>query len=72
MASAMVTTGQQGPDSDTYLVDGAGRALSILEGQRNQAGMDRCMDECLGVWPPLHTSGPPTAGPAVDQARLAT
>lgn len=56
----------------SYLVDGAGRAVYILEGQRNHVGMDRCMGECLRVWPPVHTSGPPTAGPAVDPARLAS
>ena len=56
----------------SYLVDGAGRAVYILDGQRNHAGMDRCMGECLRVWPPLHTSGPPTAGPGVDPARLSS
>jgi predicted lipoprotein with Yx(FWY)xxD motif len=54
----------------SYLVDGAGRAVYLLEGQRHNAGMDRCMGECLRVWPPLHTSGPPTAGPGVDPAQL--
>ena len=55
----------------SYLVDGAGRAVYILDGQRNHAGMDRCMGECLRVWPPLHTSGPPTAGPGGDPGRPA-
>jgi predicted lipoprotein with Yx(FWY)xxD motif len=69
--AAMVTTATKAPFG-TYLVDGTGRALYILEGQRSGAGMNRCMGECLRVWPPLHTAGPPTAGPAVDPARLAT
>ena len=66
---AMVTTANKAPFG-TYLVDGAGRALYILEGQRSGAGMNRCLGECLAVWPPLHTVGAPTAGPAVDPARL--
>ena len=56
----------------TYLVDGRGRALYILEGTRSGAGMGRCETECLRVWPPLHAAGPPVAGPGVDPARLAT
>lgn len=70
-AIAMVATADKAPFG-TYLVDGGGRALYILEGQRNGAGMDRCLGECLRVWPPLHTSGPPTAGGATDAGRLAT
>ena len=65
MASVTVTTANKAPYG-AYLVDGAGRAVYILEGQRNHVGMDRCMGECLRVWPPLHTSGAPTAGPGVD------
>lgn len=66
---ALVTTADKAPFG-TYLVDAGGRALYILEGQRNNAGMDRCMGECLNVWPPLHTVGPATAGGAADPARL--
>ena len=69
--AAMVTIADKAPFG-TYLVDGSGRALYILEGQRNGAGMDRCMGGCLGAWPPLHTSGPPTGGPAINSALLGT
>jgi predicted lipoprotein with Yx(FWY)xxD motif len=55
-----------------YLVDGRGRALYILEGQRHEAGMDRCMGECLRVWPPVHSSAPPAAGVQANPAMLAT
>ena len=68
---AMVTTANKAPFG-TYLVDGAGRALYILEGQRHHAGMDRCIGQCLSVWPPLHSSGPPTAGPTVNAGLLGT
>ena len=69
VGAALVTTANKAPFG-TYLVDGAGRALYILEGQRNQSGMDRCLGECLRVWPPLHTNGPPTNGPAVNAPLL--
>ena len=68
--TAMVTTANKAPFG-TYLVDGAGRALYILEGTRGTAA-ERCSGECLRVWPPLHVTAPPTAGPAVDPARLST
>lgn len=66
---AMVTTATKAPYG-SYLVDGAGRALYILEGQRHLTGMNRCTGACLVAWPPLHTSGHPTSGPRVDPARL--
>ena len=66
---ALVTSANKAPFG-TYLVDGAGRALYILEGQRNHAGMDRCMGDCLRVWPALHSSGPPSAGGAANPALL--
>ena len=67
----MVTTANKAPFG-TYLVDGGGRALYILEGTRGETGMSRCSGDCLRIWPPLHTQGPPTPGPAVDPRRLAT
>ena len=69
--AALVTTANKAPFG-TYLVDGAGRALYILEGQRNHADMDRCSGPCLGVWPPLHSNGAPTAGGAANGTQLAT
>ena len=60
--AAHINAATKGPYG-SYLVDGAGRALYLLDGQRHNAGMDRCMGECLRIWPPVHTSGPPTAGP---------
>ena len=69
--SGIVASANKAPFG-TYLVGGDGRALYILEGQRNRAGMDRCTGACLGVWPPLHAAGPLQARGAVDPARLAT
>ena len=69
VAPTSVTTANKAPYG-TYLVDGAGRALYILEGERG--GVTRCTPDCLAVWPPLHPAGPPVAGAGVDPARLAT
>ena len=59
------------PPFGTYLVDGAGRSLYVLEGTRGESGMSRCTPDCLRVWPPLH-GGPATAAAGVDAARLGT
>lgn len=65
-----VTTATKAPFG-TYLVDGAGRSLYILEGERGMT-MSRCTGACLGVWPPLHTAGAPVAAAGVNPALLAT
>ena len=68
--AATVTTATKAPFG-TYLVDGSGRALYILEGERGMT-MSRCTGLCLAAWPPLHVAGPPVAGSGIDPARLAT
>lgn len=68
--TAVVTSANKAPFG-TYLVDGRGRALYILEGTRGTAA-ERCSGECLRIWPPLHVSAHPTAGGAVGPARLLT
>lgn len=70
-AAVTVTTANKAPFG-TYLVDGAGRALYVLEGERMPGGMHRCVGDCLGVWPPLLATVPPTAGPGVNPALLST
>lgn len=66
-----VTTANKAPYG-AYLVDGAGRALYILEGTRSAAGTERCGNDCLAVWPSLMAATPPVGGPAIDPARLST
>lgn len=70
LGATTVTTATKAPFG-TYLVDGAGRALYVLEGERG-ATYSRCTGACLGVWPPLHTIGRPVAAAGVDPGRLAT
>lgn len=63
-----------------YLVDGAGRALYVLEGSREQGGQQaqqlgqkpECTGECLAEWPPYLTEGAPRAGPGVQAGQIST
>ena len=68
--TSMVTTGNKAPYG-AFLVDGNGRSLYILEGTRIPGGVNRCVGDCLRVWPPLIASNPPVAGSGVDPAKLA-
>ena len=71
-AGPLVTSSVK-PPFGSYLVDGTGRALYILDGTRMTNGVHRCSGECLRVWPPLlATAGPPVASAGIDPARLAT
>ena len=67
--SATVTVATKAPYG-TYLTDGSGRALYILEGQRLPSGTVPCDGPCLAVWPPVH--GAAVAGPGIDPALLTT
>jgi predicted lipoprotein with Yx(FWY)xxD motif len=42
-----------------YLVDGQGRTLYLLDGEPE--GTSGCYDACATAWPPLATTGDPTA-----------
>ena len=66
-AVTSLTTASKAPFG-TYLVDGAGRAVYILEGERQPGGAHRCIGACLQVWPPVH--GVPTAGAGLNPALL--
>lgn len=65
-----VTTATKVPFG-TYLVDGRGRALYMLEGTRG-TGAERCSGQCLVIWPPLHVTAPPTAAAGINPALLST
>ena len=53
-----------------YLTDSRGRAVYLWLGDSSAASM--CTGACAATWPPLTVSGPPTAGPGVDAAKLGT
>src|SRR4051794_22028291 len=52
------------------LVDGKGRTLYLFEADKG--AMSKCDGACASAWPPLTTSGKPTAGAGVVAAKLGT
>lgn len=68
-AATSLTTANKAPFG-TYLVDGAGRALYMLEGERQPGGMHRCVGACLGAWPPFLSGSPPAAGAGLNSALI--
>jgi predicted lipoprotein with Yx(FWY)xxD motif len=52
------------------LVDGNGRTLYLFEADKGT--MSTCDGACASAWPPLTTSGKPTAGAGVVAAKLGT
>jgi predicted lipoprotein with Yx(FWY)xxD motif len=66
-----LTTANKAPFG-TYLVDGSGRALYVLEGTQGQDPSYRCNGMCLQHWPPMAVNGPPVAASGVDPAKLGT
>ena len=52
------------------LVDAKGRTLYLFEADKGP--MSACGGACASVWPPLMTTGKPTAGPGVTASKLGT
>ena len=52
VGAVALTTATKAPFG-TYVVDGSGRSVYILEGTRGGSGINRCSGQCLQVWPPL-------------------
>jgi len=52
------------------LVDGNGRTLYLFEADKGT--MSNCDGACASAWPPLTTSGKPTAGAGVAASKLGT
>ena len=52
------------------LVDGNGRTLYLFEADKGT--MSNCDGSCAGEWPPLTSSGKPTAGAGVVASKLGT
>ena len=71
VSTVTVTTANKAPYGD-YLVDGAGRALYILEGTRGEVAPVRCGDDCRAVWPSLMAANTPVGGPSINPALLTT
>jgi predicted lipoprotein with Yx(FWY)xxD motif len=52
------------------LVDGNGRTLYLFEADKGT--MSKCDGACAAAWPPLTSSGKPTAGAGVNASKLGT
>ena len=52
------------------LVDGKGRTLYLFEADKGT--MSKCDGACATAWPPLTTSGKPSAGAGIEAAKLGT
>jgi predicted lipoprotein with Yx(FWY)xxD motif len=52
------------------LVDSQGRTLYLFEADKGT--MSACGGACASVWPPLTTTGKPTAGPGLAASKLGT
>ncbi len=52
------------------LVDARGRTLYLFEADKGP--MSACAGACASVWPPLMTTGNPSAGPGVAASKLGT
>ena len=56
----------------TYVTDGSGRAVYILEGTRGGSGINRCSGMCLNVWPPMPAPPLPTGGSGISPPGVRT
>lgn len=65
-ATVKTTTGKLG----TFLTDGKGRTLYVFAADTTT--QSTCYGSCASYWPPMLTTGTPTAGSGVDTAKLGT
>ncbi|MFL6752721.1 MAG: hypothetical protein ACJ8D5_04915 [Sphingomicrobium sp.] len=70
-ATGTLTTATKAPFG-TYVVDGSGRSLYVLDGTRGGSGINACSGACLGVWPPLAAPPTPIAGSGLSTAGVRT
>lgn len=68
-ASAMTITTHSGP-LGTYLTDGSGRTVYLFTA--DSATASKCSGACLGIWPPVTTSGAPHGSGDVTSSKLGT
>ena len=52
------------------LVDGQGRTLYLFQADKGMTS--KCSGGCASIWPPLTTTGKPTAGAGLSAAKLGT
>ncbi len=65
-----VTVETRSGDLGTFVTDGSGRTLYLFAA--DHGGTSACTGACLSAWPPLTTSGTPSAGGQVQAGMLGT
>ena len=68
--SATAKVGLESTSLGRVLADGSGRTLYLFE--KDEGPKSTCSAACAAAWPPLTTSGKPTAGAGVAAAKLGT
>jgi predicted lipoprotein with Yx(FWY)xxD motif len=68
-ASGSASVALRSTDLGKILVDGKGQTLYLFEKDK---GKSTCAGSCASAWPPLTTSGTPTAASGVIGAKLGT
>ena len=56
----------------SYVTDGSGRAVYVLDGTRAMSGINRCSGVCVNVWPPVPAPPLPTAGSGLNPPAVRT
>ena len=69
LGTAALTTGTKAPFG-TYVTDGSGRSVYILEGTRGMSGLNRCSGPCLSVWPMVPSGAATTTAGGLDPRQL--
>jgi predicted lipoprotein with Yx(FWY)xxD motif len=69
-ASGAVSIKTAKGEPGTFLVDSKGRSLYLFEADKSDKST--CNDACAAAWPPLTTTGAPTAGTGVKASLLGT
>ena len=69
MSTLTLSTATKAPFG-TYVTDGNGRAVYVLEGTRSMSGINRCSAACLNIWAPVPAPPLPTAGSGLKPAAV--
>jgi predicted lipoprotein with Yx(FWY)xxD motif len=69
-SGSTASVGLRSTDLGKILVDGKGQTLYLFE--KDKGTSSTCDGACAGAWPPLTTSGKPSAGTGVIASKLGT
>lgn len=67
-SATVITTASS--SGNTFLTDGSGKAIYLWT--KDSGGMSACSGACAGAWPPVTTTGSPTAAGSAKASDLGT